>query len=116
MRATKSAYLPILSLLLLAGFFSSCDTGVTDSTDILSAKAGSANADAAFATFQVQSDAYTASSGTVTGTYLGEAVQTNYTSTWTTQDLGTLTFRQSYPSDEFGLNSLFKIVFYTLDE
>lgn len=59
MRATISAYLPILLLFVLVAIFSSCDSGVTDSTDILSAKIGPANVEAAADTFDVDDNIYT---------------------------------------------------------
>lgn len=87
MRATISAYLPILSLFVLAAMFSSCDSGVTDSTDILSAKIGPANVEAAADTFDVDDNIYSPTTGSVTVTYLGEQVTTNFTSTWSVTTL-----------------------------
>lgn len=82
MRATISAYLPIISLFVLAVIFSSCDSSVTDSP-IHQASVGFANVEAVADTFRVLDDIYSAAGGSVTVTYLGEQVSTNYTSTWT---------------------------------
>lgn len=70
----------IIALFVLAAIFSSCDSNVADSSNILSENIGYANAEAAADTFEVLDDLYSASSGTITVTYLGEQVVTNYPS------------------------------------
>lgn len=81
MKTSTFSYIYISILFAMAAILSSCDSSVTDSS-IPQSSIGYANAEAAKATFRVLSDSYTASSGTVTVTYLGDDVSVNYTSTW----------------------------------
>lgn len=70
----------------MAAIFSSCDSSVTDSS-LPQASVGYANTVVVADTFQVLDDIYTASSGTVTVTYLGDDVSVNYSSTWDPLDV-----------------------------